>query len=148
LDKEEKFETPFDFEPYKMGPFSSEVYPELEFLQSIPKPENPLVSARITNKIDSSINLEQLKVVDDIAILDDEDYLVAASEINKEFSLTSLGEKVASQLWNNLDEDQRRAIEKVKNQYGSLTLRNLLRHVYKEYPEMTVKSEIKDQLLN
>lgn len=146
LDKEENFESPFSFQPYKMGPFSSEVYPELEFLQSFPKPDSPLINARISSTVDSSVNPEQMKLVDDIAILNDEDYLIAASEVNKEFSLTTIGEKIASELWNVLDESDRNAIEKIKKQYGNLTLRNLLRHVYSEYPDMTVNSEIKDQL--
>ena len=146
LHKEENFESPFSFQPYKMGPFSSEVYPELEFLQSFPKPDAPLINARMGSMTDLSVNPEQLKLVDDIAILDDEDYLFAASEVNKEFSLSQIGEKVASQLWNDLDTTQSGAIEKIKKQYGGLTLRNLLRHVYSEYPDMTVNSEIKDQL--
>lgn len=146
LHKEKNFVSPFHFEPYKMGPFSSEVYPELEFLMSFPKPDSPLISSRANATADFSVNPEQLKLVDDIAILDDEDYLVAASEVNKEFSLSLLGEKVAKQLWDELDMDYRNTIEKIKKQYGGLTLRNLLRHVYNEYPDMIIKSEIKGQL--
>jgi len=146
LHKEENLESPFSFQAYKIGPFSSEVYPEMEFLQSFPKPDTPLINARTSSMADSSIGPEQLKMIDDIAILDDEDYLIATSDINKEFSLSPLGEKVASQLWNDLDTANKVAIEKVKRQYGSLTLRSLLRHVYSEYPDMTVNSEIKDQL--
>lgn len=146
LHKEEKFDSPFHFEPYKIGPFSSEVYPELEFLQSFPNPDTPLIKTSVGDATDSSVNPEQLKLADDIAILDDEDYLLAASEVNKEFSLSLLGGKVAKELWNDLDVNQRDTIEKIKKQYGNLTLRNLLKHVYREYPDMTINSEIKDQL--
>lgn len=146
LHKEKNFESPFNFQPYKMGPFSDEVYPELEFLHTFPNPETPFIKMNAVGTIDSSVNPEQMKLVDDIAIFDDEDYLHTTSEANKEFSLSSLGEKVAKELWNNLDVDQRNAIEKIKKQYGNLTLRNLLRHIYNKYPDMTGKSEIKNQL--
>src|SRR3989344_6285597 len=43
LEKEAGINDGFSFVPYKMGPFSSEVYPELEFLRNFPLPENPLV---------------------------------------------------------------------------------------------------------
>ena len=146
LDNEKDFNSPFNFQPYKMGPFSSEVYPELEFLQSFPRPDKPLIQTRVSSSTNLSVNPEQLKLVDDMAVLDDEDSSIAASEVNKEFLLSPIGEKVAGQLWNDLDGGSKDMIEKVKKQYGGLTLRNLLRHVYSEYPDMTVNSEIKDQL--
>lgn len=146
LYEEGSFRGLFDFQAYKMGPFSSEVYPELEFLQSFPMPENPLVNTRADSKDASTFNPEELKLVDDMVIFGEEDYLVAASENNKEFSLSSIGEKVADQLWNEINPSIKEEIERIKKQYGGLTLKDLLRYIYEKYPNMTVKSEIKDQL--
>lgn len=144
--REKEFEATFNFEPYKMGPFSSDVYPELEFLQTVPSPQQPFVKT-ISNgeNTDSLTSPEQIKMMEDLA-LDDGDYPLTSSEANKDFMLSDLGVKVAEQLWNDLDQGGKDVISKIKIQYGNLPLRTLLRHVYKDYPEMTINSEIKDQL--
>jgi hypothetical protein len=38
-------------------------------------------------------------------------------------------------------------IRKVKSKYSQYSLRDLLRYVYRKYPEMTTRSEILDEVL-
>lgn len=134
----------FKFEPYKMGPFSSEVYPEIEFLKNFPSPENSFLKVRPEENCDNTFNPEQIKITEDIAL--NEDAPLNCSEVNEEFSLTDLGVKVSKRLWEDLNEKEKETLINIKSNYGSLSLRDLLRYVYKTYPEMTTKSEIKDQL--
>lgn len=142
LNKEQDF-TQFNFEPYKMGPYSSDVYPELDFLQNFPSPEQPFVVSKNVNENQTAITPENLRIIEEMSEQDD---AVTADEINKPFALSDLGAKVAAELWNGLSNDNRNKIERIKSQFGSLTLKDLLRYVYKTYPDMTVNSEIKDQL--
>lgn len=146
LDVEGKFDKNFYFEPYKMGPFSSEVYPELEFLKSYPTPERPLIETKKDRGGSNLFTQEQIKIIEDIS-LEGEDEPLSYSEINTEFSLSDLGEKVACKLWDQLKNDQKTTIESIKTKYGGIPLRSLLKYVYKNYPEMTTNSEIKDQVL-
>lgn len=140
LSKEEKIEQ-FNFEAYKMGPFSSEVYPEIDFLKSYPSPENPLVISESSNSI-SDLSPENFRIISESS----EDDPSVAEEINKPFHLSEIGEKLAYELWKDLDDEDKKRIYGIKSEFGSLTLKDLLRYVYKNYPDMTVNSEIKNQL--
>lgn len=143
LNEEQKFDQ-FNFEAYKMGPFSSEVYPELEFLQSFPTPEKPLVLSK--NNIDhqTSITPENLRIIEEAL---EQESALTTDEINKPFTLSDIGVKVAGELWQQVSSDDQSKIEQIKSKFGSLTLKELLRYVYKTYPKMTINSEIKDQLV-
>lgn len=145
LKKEQNFDQ-FEFEAYKMGPFSSDVYPELEFLQSFPTPDTPLVLSK--NHIDpqapaTPATPENFRLIEEAS---EQESALTSDEINKPFALSELGIKVAGELWQQVGSDNQAKIEKIKSQFGSLTLKELLRYVYKTYPDMTVNSEIKDQL--
>ncbi|EKD24135.1 MAG: hypothetical protein ACD_81C00100G0011 [uncultured bacterium] len=145
LDREEGINDKFSFAPYKMGPFSSEVYPELEFLRNFPDPEHPLVKgiAKRTGQ-STEISPEQIKYIDDIQF---EEIPPDNSEVDVEFKLTDIGEAVAKELWGELDSKSRNSIEAIKVRYGNWPLRQLLKYVYENYPDMTVNSEIKHQVL-
>jgi hypothetical protein len=145
LKKEGKVDDAFKFEPYKMGPFSSEVYPEIEFLKNYPTPDSPLISTKSVDNNSEIYNPEQIKMIEDISFYEEEP--LSSKEINTEFNLTDLGKKIAVQLWDSTPAENRLEIENIKTKYSSMTLKDLLRYVYKTYPDMTTKSEIKDQLI-
>lgn len=159
----------FEFKAYKMGPFSSEVYPVLEFLQTFPSIESPLVlknnKTKFGNKsswsllgsqnedaalrkefLDPSVNPEQLKAIDDLAGGNDPDSpALTGEEINAEFALSEIGLKLAKKLAEKEPELLEKA-ESIKKQYGAMSLKELLRYVYTRYPETTTESEIKSQI--
>jgi len=109
----------FEFSAHKMGPFSKHVYEEIRFLQQLKAIE--------TKPMEGKPDVEGLT--------------------NKVFHITPKGEKIASELSNQLeskyDEELRALVEK----YNPMELRDLLRYVYEEYPAFTTESEIKDEIL-
>lgn len=133
------------FIPYKMGPFSSEIYNVLEFMKTYPDatPDGSLL--KVTEKYGGKgIDPEALKYLDDAASDSDDPQDIRLMEST--FELTEIGKKVASKIWEALPENERESIKYIKRKYGSLSLRELLRYVYKKYPDMASKSEIKHQL--
>lgn len=145
LDKEAGVNNGFSFVPYKMGPFSSEVYPELEFLRNFPSPEEPLVKGNeINTASDADVSPEQVQYIDDIQF---DEAPPDNAEVDVAYQLTEVGKKIAKELWVDLDEKNKSGIEAIKGKYGNWPLRKLLKYVYEKYPNMTTNSEIKDQIL-
>lgn len=144
----------YRFVPYKMGPFSNEVYNQIEFLKNFPSPENPLIKVSQNKSTSTGMNPEELKYLDEIAEVESIDSGVTVeekidgSEVNVTYSLTELGERMANELWQSQNDDIQNKITTVKGKYGSISLKQLLKYVYSNYPNMTVNSEIKDQVMN
>ncbi|RLM41313.1 DUF4065 domain-containing protein [Haloarcula sp. Atlit-47R] len=112
----------FNFAPYKMGPFSEAVYEELHFLLQLGAIEaTPLNGSSVDGVGDDDLT-------------------------NKEFTITSKGEKIASQLVEILEPEYRTEIENLVESYGNLSLQELLEVVYTSYPSFARESEIKDEL--
>lgn len=142
LEKETDVENDFRFVPYKMGPYSAEINPVLEFLTSFPSPDTPLVE--VGNGQDTpGVSPEQSRYIEDLASSEDSAQQLAAQN-NKTFRLTDKGIKVAQHVWEEQKEETRQAFERIKQTYGGLSLRRLLKYVYTQYPDMTENSEIKD----
>ena len=116
-----------EFEPYDYGPFSKQIYEDLEFLTSV-----GLVSG-------SGQQVEQ-----------DEAFLEEINDANEEevYKLTELGktfveEGEAGQLSSN----QTSVLSDFKAKCSKMPLRALLLYVYSKYPEMTTNSKIRDEVL-
>ncbi len=109
----------FEFYEHKMGPFSEHVYEELRFLQQL-----------------NAIETEPME-----GESDDPDALT-----NKVFSITPKGEKIAAELASQLDDEHNQELAELVAKYNPMDLRELLRHVYTEYPAYTTESEIKDEI--
>lgn len=126
-------EIDFDFNPYKMGPFSPKVYDEVSLLLNM-----------------NAIEKEELdKSHSDAWEFEDYTKQKSSNELaGQRFIITQKGKKIGQELENYLEpqvfEDLKDTVEK-KN---SLSLNVLLEYVYTEYPKMTTKSEIKDEVLN
>ena len=124
----------YEFEPYKMGPFTGQLQTELDELQSA-----------------GIVRMERLKYW----LRDDSDPQDGAAEAGSlqrrvescRFSLTvDWGEQIAKDLWAGLTPGQRQGLSKFKSFFNSLSLRQLLIFVYEKFPKYAVKSTIKDQL--
>lgn len=113
----------FEFAPYKMGPFSEHVYEELLFLLQL-----------------EAIRTEPIKTADYEPVDDGE-------LINKEFTITRKGEKIASELDSLLEEEHRKELQQLAEDYGDMPLSELLHYVYTEYPSYAEQSEIKPEIL-
>ncbi len=133
----------FTFEPYKMGPFSNEVYSEIDFLENFPTPEKALLLVKNKNGSEM-LNPEQLKYLDDMDSRDEQP--LERDDNNSCYNLSETGKKVAKEIWESLPRDKQLEIEEIKSKFGSLPLRSLLKYVYDKHTEMTINSEIIDQI--
>ncbi|WP_255170069.1 type II toxin-antitoxin system antitoxin SocA domain-containing protein [Natrononativus amylolyticus] len=115
-------EVSFNFAPYKMGPFSENVYEELQFLMQLDAIE--------AEDISNPTGMDALK----------------ADLTNKKFEITPKGEKIASQLVEILEPEHRNELEDMIQEYNKMTLQDLLRYVYQEYPDFATESKIKQDL--
>lgn len=111
----------FNFAPYKMGPFAEGVYEEIHFLLQLNAIEAQTMPDSSIDQADSELS-------------------------HKEFTITSKGEKIASQLVEILEPEFQQELEELVERYNSMSLTELLRHVYTEYPEYTTESEITDDV--
>lgn len=131
----------FEFKPYKMGPFSSQIYDEVDFLEAL-----QLIDSQKTSS-DVSLGLIEEKLFFDDQILDkyqkNEPVDIEESKIYK---LTSRGREVAKKIFDSLPKEDRDFLINLKKKFNHMNLKQFLRYVYKKYPEFTTESEIKEYL--
>jgi hypothetical protein len=66
----------------------------------------------------------------------------------KEYRLTPRGKEKAKTIFDALPETERKLLGDYKSKWNQKPLKELIREVYKRYPEYATKSEIKDYILN
>lgn len=162
----------FNFQPYRFGPLSEELYNDLEFLVTLgllgssaiesfrpspPRADDPM-------ELDASYLLESRPMGHEE--VDSEDPEVVNPDIPRSLPLpdsepadrlTGLkGEEALYWLTDKgkahlqsivLSEKERKALEEIRGKYGKMSLAELLRYVYTMYPESAVESEIVNQIL-
>ena len=121
---------PFVFKPYHYGPYSKEIYEAVELLEEA----GLLVDERFLgeNQLDEAEELA-LDVADE-------------QGVERRFRLTEPGEKVADLLASRRPEAFRKLTE-VKERYGELSLKRLIRYVYSKYPEYAEQSVISESMI-
>jgi hypothetical protein len=134
-------EADFNFIPFRMGPWTNEVYDEVDFLESLGLLDKD--STQKKNDADSAHENELFdggmidKYQKDTTISDDE------TEV---FRLTDKGRKKAKEIWERLPDKEKESLIRIKRQFNKMNLRQLLRYVYNKYPDFTTASEIKETL--
>ena len=137
---------PYRFQPYKLGPFSAEVYDDLDVLvraklvtkRTLDSDGEPVIQA------DMAVRRAVVKLNGG---LDRAERLPALSA---HYRLTGLGRRFASALLSVAEERKHnlaRGLAAVREHYGTMPLADLLRYVYRHYPEYTTESEILEQVL-
>ncbi len=128
----------FDFQPYDMGPFDADVYDAIEFLEDV-----KLVKATPTGRSAAEDAVERSRLLADV----DADALAQSEYTPPEaFRLTATGVDVARKLLETLPAEVRASLERVKRDYNPMPLRDLLRYVYRRYPDAASYSRIRAQL--
>lgn len=131
--KDEVDET-FPFEAYHYGPYSKEVYEAVDLLSALRLIEERRIDTH------SGFDLsEELEALDEFDLNEDE-------YIERQISLTKDGRDVARVLSKQISPSGKESLSKVKNDYGAIPLRQLLRYVYSRYPSYAAKSRIRDRL--
>ncbi len=130
---------PFKYEAWRMGPFSSELFDEIEMLEGM-----SLVNVEPCNQKISEDVLEERKIIDAFSNRNAD---ITDSEANKRFSLSEKGEIISNKLFDTLESKYRNYLEKKTwNYYKHIPLFDLLNYVYKNYEGYTHNSEIKNNL--
>jgi len=124
----ERVEDPFLFKPYHYGPYSKEVYEAVEVLE------------------EAELMAEE-RAIADRSIDEAEEFTDADREgVERRFMLTPRGKAVAGLLAQR-HPDVMKKLAAIKDRYAGLSLRALLRLVYREHPEYAQQSKIRDEIL-
>lgn len=133
-----------DFIPYNYGPFSKDVYEQIELFAGIGFVEITNLNAE-----------EEMSEVDDIAEAEfidecyqDENELKTGNNF-WEYRITEMGKGfVEKELLPDLTEEQKELLQAFKRKITEIPIKQLLYYVYKNYPDFTAKSLIKGEVLN
>jgi len=133
----------YKFEPYHYGPYSVEVFDQIEALEDAGLVETTTVEAKHSVETYDALQIELDVIVDDTS-------LDTARQETKKLSiykLTEKGMKVGKALFDSLSEDEKRKLNEVKTKFNSISLQRLLRYIYTKYPEAAKESVIKGEIL-
>ncbi len=121
-----------DFKPHDFGPFSENIYRAVEVLKFAGLLEE---TGRLAESPEDSWESANLILGDD------------AQYATRDFSLTEKGRRYYEALAADLGKDAVRAASRLKDQFGSLPLRQLIRYVYQRHGAFTTRSKIREQIL-
>lgn len=127
----------FDYRPYKIGPFSSEVYDQIELLKDL-----GLIKEKKIKDLPSG-DEAYMEIIDKQT----SGGCKVDKTKTKAFLLTEKGKEISNQLFRSLGEKEKEGLEKILNRFGKKPLTKILRYVYKNYEDYTDKSEIKEEIL-
>ena len=131
----------FHFVPFRMGPWASEVYDEIDFLESL-----GLVNKQSSSSISPADSVHNQELFSQTVLDKYQNGRSADDDETEVFRLTEAGKAKAAALWARLSDDEKRRLIHVKRTFNNMNLRQFLRYVYKKHPEYTAESEIKTYL--
>lgn len=123
----------YQFIPYKLGPFSLQVYEDLKLLMEL-----------------GFVKRREIDIIGEVPIHPDDSKIDEGfrfNEITTTYSLTDLGEEYAEKLAIGLKPGIVDKINFIKNRFGQLSLKRLLGYVYQNYPEYTTQSELLKRII-
>jgi len=132
-----------NFYPWNYGPFSSDVYTDIDFFTHI-----KFVKIRKCENIPPSTEeAEEYSYWENDIGIDNE--VTATSEFYEELiELEPLGKQYIESkgIWERLSDKQQSALSTFKHRFAKAPLKAILKYVYDKYPEMTSKSKIKNKV--
>lgn len=123
-----------EFESHKFGPFSAKVYQAVDVLVAFGLLQD---SAELSPSTEDSWETEEV-----VGMVQADPYAT------RNFTLTERGRKYYGALIRDLPKGTESTLAGFKARFGTLPLPQLIRYVYKKYPEYTDKSLIRDEILN
>jgi uncharacterized phage-associated protein len=128
----------FDFEAWRFGPVSKELYDDLEKLENLGLLQSEPVSQPSEAELDEyGLSFDDLMGEDEAQSRD--------SFEEKKYRLTAEGLQWVRE--HELHTETFSKIRKIKEKYGALSLQDLLHYVYTKFPRYTTASEIKGKVL-
>lgn len=130
------------FKPYHFGPFSKDVFDDIQFLENA-----DLITEDAGGEPSIAESAESRLFYDEALI----ERIESQEEENEEylepiFKLTEKGVEFADHLYNSLQTRERKALQRFKGKFNVLPLATLLRYVYRTYPESATESKIKESI--
>ena len=119
--------------PHNFGPFSAAVYQAVETLESAGLLSD---SANLSASTEDSWESEEL--IDD---------LTSSRFTTRDFELTEKGRRYYNALLRELPKDTEQIVREIKDKFGALPLRQLIRYVYTRHEDYTGVSVIRDEIL-
>jgi len=121
-----------DFRSHNFGPFSAKVYHAVDVLAA---------AGLVTDSAEVGSTTEESWESDVVLGIGMDPYMT------RDISLTDRGRKYYRSLVSELPDSAEEEITELKNRFGSIPLRQLVRYVYKRYPQYTDKSQIRESIL-
>ena len=135
-----------EFYPWNFGPFSKDVFDDVEFFVRIGMIE-------VSGGGEQEATLEEAEEFawwqSTTAVGESSEGEEYSDYTDEVFQLSDLGKGFIedARLYESLSENQRAILSEYKRRFNDTPLYAILRYVYDKYPEMTDKSQIRDQVL-
>jgi len=132
-----------DFLPWKYGPFSKDIYDDIEFFIN-----NAFIIYKTLNEEMSLAEIDEYENWMEDYSLEDKSELILNILNEERFSLSDKGVKfVEGEIYNRISANQEEILTNFKARLNEATLSAILRYVYKKYPEFSKESQIQDRYL-
>jgi uncharacterized protein len=133
-----------NFQAYYFGPFSKDIYEQIELFQSIEFIKVKDLNAK--EEMDEADDWEEQAFIDELD--SQESYLYRRDGKLMKYELLSLGESyVKTNIVNVFTKEQLKILSDYKTRIIQTPVKAILKYVYTKYPEMMENSLIKDEVL-
>ena len=133
-----------DFIPYNYGPFSKDLYEQVDFFTGIGFMQ--VRDLNETEEMSGVDNIVEKEFVDEC--YEDEDETKAENSY-REYCITDIGSSfVENELLEKVTFPQLNLLQQYKKKITEMTLKQLLHYVYTRYPQYAEKSLIKNEVLD
>lgn len=122
-----------NFIAYNYGPFSNELFDDIEFAESI-----DLIKTSKSNPEFQIENTDEIEVHHESLAVSDID--LRKFKTREDFGLTERGLEVAKEIWNELGKEEKELLRKIKTLYNNMPFMQLIRYVYSKYPDYAKES--------
>lgn len=126
----------FEFKAYRFGPFSPQVYQDIEFFENV-----GIVQVSV-HDASSSPEASETQTAYGDSLLPGDTENAGETYLEPEFRLTDRGMEFGEKLWNELPEEIKHAFKEVKSACNDVPLSALLRYVYSNHPDFAENSEL------
>ncbi|MGE5342836.1 MAG: hypothetical protein ACM3SY_15290 [Candidatus Omnitrophota bacterium] len=132
-----------EFFPWHYGPFSKDVYNDIDFFIN-----NGFIEDIYLDSEKTEIELDEDENWSEDYLFEDEEEMLSDFRNQEYLKLTEKGIKfVEEKIYNHLTDNDKMIIIRFKESINNASLEAILRYTYIKYPEETEKSKIKERFL-
>jgi len=135
-----------NFIPYDFGPFSRDLFDDLQFFINIEFIKEDEIDIELNNVKLNEEDYDEYKhnISEEIGYGEIDEEAIDREATLYSYKLTEKGCKyVENNILNNITSDQKKLLIRFKKKINSLTLDSLISYVYNKYPEFAENSKIK-----